>query len=371
MKDSVKDRLVAFINAMGLNYTEFGNKIGVSNSYVTSMRTSLSPDKFAKIASAYPQLNIVWLMTGEGEMFNDGYKPEVNNVRLFARMIKEIKYQEGLNQQKIADELGVTRQQLSDMCNGRREVTEDIINKVYDRFDFLRPKNVVNVKNAPVKICLYKRGLRAYINTGIFLDDEFWDKDKLEVVGCARAADLNRILARKKFEIDNALSIMDTTGMSISRIKRELEKEEDNGNPLLYSIFSKYIDRCKAQRTRELYQATWAWIERYEKNSHNIEIDEIDYNWLSGLDKFMSNLSPSKNARNIHFRNLRAVFNYAIDEEYTTNYPFRKFKIKPEETEKRSLSVNELRSLICYNPTDDGEAFAKDFFSADVLPDWD
>lgn len=148
MKDSVKDRLVAFINAMGLNYTEFGNKIGVSNSYVTSMRTSLSPDKFAKIASAYPQLNIVWLMTGEGEMFNDGYKPEVNNVRLFARMIKEIKYQEGLNQQKIADELGVTRQQLSDMCNGRREVTEDIINKVYDRFDFLRPKNVVNVKNA-------------------------------------------------------------------------------------------------------------------------------------------------------------------------------------------------------------------------------
>ena len=219
-----------------------------------------------------------------------------------------------------------------------------------------------NKKNAPVKICLYKRGLRAYINTGIFLDEEFWDKDKLEVVGCARAADLNRILARKKFEIDNALSVMDTTGMSITRIKRELEKEEDNTNPLLYPIFVKYIDRCKARRTRELYQATWNWIERYEKNSHNIEIDEVDYNWLSGLDKFMSNISPSKNARNIHFRNLRAVFNYAIDEEYTTNYPFRKFKIKPEETEKRSLSVNELRSLICYNPTDDGEAFAKDFF---------
>ena len=133
-------------------------------------------------------------------------------------------------------------------------------------------------KNAPIKICLYKRGLRAYVNTGIFLDVEFWDKDKLEVVDCPRAADLNRILARKKFEIDNALSVMDTTGMSISRIKRELEKEEDNGNPLLYPIFTKYIDQCKARRTRELYQATWNWIERYEKNSHNIEIDEIDYN---------------------------------------------------------------------------------------------
>lgn len=148
MKDSVKDRLVAFINAMGLNYTEFGNKIGVSNSYVTSMRTSVSPDKFAKIASAYPQLNIVWLMTGEGEMFNDGYQPETNNVRLFARMIKEVKYQQGLNQQKIADKLGVTRQQLSDLINGRREITEDLINKVYDEFDFLKPKNVVDVENA-------------------------------------------------------------------------------------------------------------------------------------------------------------------------------------------------------------------------------
>ena len=44
-------------------------------------------------------------------------------------------------------------------------------------------------------------------------------------------------------------------------------------------------------------------------------------------------------------RNIRAVVNAAIDDELTTLYPFRKFKIKHEETAKRSLTVEELRTL--------------------------
>lgn len=45
---------------------------------------------------------------------------------------------------------------------------------------------------------------------------------------------------------------------------------------------------------------------------------------------------------------IRAVFNYAIDEEITTLYPFRKFKIKKEETRKRSLTIEQIRVLKAY-----------------------
>ena len=48
-------------------------------------------------------------------------------------------------------------------------------------------------------------------------------------------------------------------------------------------------------------------------------------------------------------KNIRAVFNYAIDEEVTLKYPFRKFKIKKEQTRKRCLSVEELRLLKNYD----------------------
>lgn len=70
--------------------------------------------------------------------------------------------------------------------------------------------------------------------------------------------------------------------------------------------------------------------------------------WLTGFDVFMARTAPSKNSRNIHFRNIRTVFNDAIEDSITSFYPFRRFKIKGEVTAKRDLSVEELRRLAYY-----------------------
>ena len=51
------------------------------------------------------------------------------------------------------------------------------------------------------------------------------------------------------------------------------------------------------------------------------------------------------NTIGIHLRNIRAVFNWAVSDEKTQNYPFSHFKIKHEETQKRSLSAADLRLL--------------------------
>lgn len=68
MKTTVKDRLIAYLDYKQISKTEFGRTIGVSNSYVTSIRKSIDPDKIKSIASNYPDLNIEWLLTGNGEM---------------------------------------------------------------------------------------------------------------------------------------------------------------------------------------------------------------------------------------------------------------------------------------------------------------
>lgn len=73
--------------------------------------------------------------------------------------------------------------------------------------------------------------------------------------------------------------------------------------------------------------------------------EDITKSWLTDFDNYLARTSPSKNARNIHLRNIRAVFNDAIDEELTAHYPFRKFKIRGVPTAKRSLTVEELRTL--------------------------
>ena len=87
----------------------------------------------------------------------------------------------------------------------------------------------------------------------------------------------------------------------------------------------------------------------------------IDTESLYGLDDFLARASPSQNARDIHFRNVRAFCNDAIDEEVTVHYPFRKFKIKPVKTRKRSFKVEVLRKIF-NTPIDGFEEKYRDIF---------
>ncbi|NCB42875.1 MAG: XRE family transcriptional regulator [Clostridia bacterium] len=73
----VKERLREYIKTLKISEREFCRQIGVSTSYVNSIRTSIQPDKMKSIAEVFPELNPIWLMTGDGEMLvNSG----VNNI---------------------------------------------------------------------------------------------------------------------------------------------------------------------------------------------------------------------------------------------------------------------------------------------------
>lgn len=65
------DRLMQFIKFAGLSARQFDLSIGASNGYTLRMQknhASVGSDIIANIVKVYPQLNIVWLITGEGEM---------------------------------------------------------------------------------------------------------------------------------------------------------------------------------------------------------------------------------------------------------------------------------------------------------------
>lgn len=68
MKSTVKERLEFFLKSEKISNSEFGRRIGACASYVASIRKSISPDKIEGIAENWPNLNIEWLLTGEGEM---------------------------------------------------------------------------------------------------------------------------------------------------------------------------------------------------------------------------------------------------------------------------------------------------------------
>ena len=70
---SVKERLKTFIRYRGVGERQFCRSIGVSESFVSAMRISLQPDKITRIIHQYPELNIYWLLTGEGSMIQKSH----------------------------------------------------------------------------------------------------------------------------------------------------------------------------------------------------------------------------------------------------------------------------------------------------------
>ncbi len=65
------DRLIQYIKYAGLSARQFDLSIGAGNGYTLRMqknKASIGSDVIENILRTYPQLNLVWLMTGEGEM---------------------------------------------------------------------------------------------------------------------------------------------------------------------------------------------------------------------------------------------------------------------------------------------------------------
>lgn len=109
-------------------------------------------------------------------------------------------------------------------------------------------------------------------------------------------------------------------------------------------FYNKFMDGVQKKSTHSIYEQTLARMRAYDSKLDSRTFADINLAYLEGLEAFFAQ-TQSKNARNVHLRNIRTVFNRAIDHEITDLYPFRRFKIRPEETEKRSLTLEQLRLL--------------------------
>lgn len=118
-------------------------------------------------------------------------------------------------------------------------------------------------------------------------------------------------------------------------------KSKSNGRLLLDSL-DEFMSTKTNKGTLTCYGITRKKIVQF---CPTVQLDNLDKSWITRFATWMEQSGMSVNAYAIHLRNIRAVMNYAIDNGYTTNYPFRKYKIRQEPTMKRSLSVEQIRQL--------------------------
>ena len=196
----------------------------------------------------------------------------------------------------------------------------------------------------PVKIAV-GNNTNILLSSGISVDIDRWDFRKQTVIGNKReAAALDSILLRIKNTILELRELGRFDSLTRAQLRHILSTNDLNADKkvdTIYDIAEQFLATKMGNRTIELYRATLDKVRAYA--GENVKLDDIKPSWLQAFEVF---LGGSANGRAIHLRNLRSIFNFALDEEKTTNYPFRKFKIKHEETRKRSLSIQQLRAYM-------------------------
>lgn len=224
---------------------------------------------------------------------------------------------------------------------------------------------------APLRVRVSHKGKGAYITLPISLKGNQWNPETQKVINHDRKKTVNDevetlFLTHKtalkavegKYDIES-VDVKKLRDLIIAELNSDKTKFDKN---TVVAVFNDFISH-KTGNTEKLYKNTLRKIEAFEgKNAQSLRFEEITKDWLLRFYDYMAKSAPSVNARAIDLRNLRAVFNYAIDNGITTHYPFRRFKIKHEVTRKRNFDVETLRAIFNLDNLEPWEVKYRDLF---------
>lgn len=210
----------------------------------------------------------------------------------------------------------------------------------------------------PLKVSISHKQQFALISLEVFLLPEQWDSAKEKVTGHPNKLFLNNYIVRQRLNVETELlnlkisgALDSLTGKQIKdRVQKSLNGETakiKDTLPLFVGYYRKFADEKKNARTKENYLYTLSKVVSFCDEPETLTFEDITYSWLKDFEFFLSETSAI-NSISIHMRNIRAVFNDALKSEIINCYPFRKYKIKHEETAKRSLLPQQLVSFRDY-----------------------
>ena len=201
----------------------------------------------------------------------------------------------------------------------------------------------------PLVFVIRNNNRHSHINTGIRLEKKYWDKSKWIKRGASgidNPVRRNSELRREMTNLDSFITELTNTGeihsMTAAAIKqRYLNKK--NKEKYDFKTYYDYILTTKSPGTARIYQNTLDLLNDYSPGQLNFS--DINMKFLRDLETDMKIKGSSINNIGIHMRNIRSVFNSAINDDIVDLglYPFRKYKIKKEKTVKRNLTLGEIR----------------------------
>lgn len=82
----LKERMLKICSELGISPNKLSEESGMSREYIRQMKEYIAADLLRYISRNYPSINLVWLITGDGEMKNES---STQDVSLLIKMLNE------------------------------------------------------------------------------------------------------------------------------------------------------------------------------------------------------------------------------------------------------------------------------------------
>jgi phage repressor protein C with HTH and peptisase S24 domain len=132
MQKSNNTRIDALLESLNISQMQLANKLNVTTGAITNLKKrELGVNVINKIVDAYPQVNRLWLMTGEGDIFNSNMNQDVDQKEITKRIEELIKLCQSPT--TFAVEIGFNEDALNKKMNGQHLWTIKDINMISEK----------------------------------------------------------------------------------------------------------------------------------------------------------------------------------------------------------------------------------------------
>ena len=230
--------------------------------------------------------------------------------------------------------------------------------------------NVDKNGTAPLLIAVNHNSSTLYIPiVGVRLKPNQWDAKNKKVIKHPQADTINSVAVTTLGKATEAVMRLGSVrGLSTSQVRDMIADyiyPSDDTDTGVVAVMVEYMNRCDRESTKDKFKQTIVHIRRWlgTKGARSLQFGDIDAEWLKGFDRYLVTYCPSVNSRSIHLRNVRTIFNHALNKQLTTAaYPFRQYKIRQAPANPTPLTLDQLKKLWQHKPVNDAQDYALDIW---------
>lgn len=233
-----------------------------------------------------------------------------------------------------------------------------------------------------LKVALFHKGKAAYYSLDIHLADDEWDSARLQVTGrpdkkflnveirktfAEMSAALLRIERREDFETLTAKEIIDMASRGASTVDEPADLD------YVVPVYNEYITLCRKASTTQVYKSSLRNLMEYCDDIDSLRFKDITGAWLRRYQNWLLEPKNEKhpelggkgmevNGANVYLRNLRTIFNYALNNQFTkAAYPFKQIDMSTTDPDKRMVAYDKFLDWATI-PMPDYRDFYRDLF---------